>query len=132
MVSQSVFRSAKELATRAAAQVTPTTQVVFYDTYQAGMAFYLRAQKPIWLITHGNKRRTFLGNYYAIGKRREPVTRWGKAMLTFDEFREKWQTGKEPLVIIVKQKNLQRLTDQVGGVPRVVSTFDEYAVLAKP
>lgn len=132
MVSQSIFRSAKELAARAIDQVTPATQVVFYDTYQAGMAFYLRTQKPIWLITHGNKRRTFLGNYYTIGKRREPLTQWGKAMLTFDEFREKWQTGQEPLLIIVKRKNLQRLTDQVGGSPRVITMFDEFAILAKP
>jgi hypothetical protein len=96
------------------------------------MAFYLRAQRPIWLITHGYKKRTFLGNYYAIGKREDPVTPWGKAILDFAEFRERWKTTKHPLLVIAKEKNLQRLVGEVGETPKKLATVDEYVLVTKP
>jgi hypothetical protein len=98
----------------------------------AGLAFYLRTEKPIWLITHGKKKRTFLGNYYALSERAQPTTRWGKAMLDFEEFREKWKTVDAPLLIVAKDKNLSRLEEQVGAAPRKLASIDEYVVLAKP
>jgi 4-amino-4-deoxy-L-arabinose transferase-like glycosyltransferase len=132
MVAVSPQRSAREIATKAAPFVTPATQLVFYDTYMAGMAFYLRTEKPIWLITHDNKKRTFLGNYYALSKRAEPTTRWGKAMLDFDQFREKWQTIDAPLLVVVKEKNLLRLEEQVGATARMLATIDDYVLISKP
>ena len=132
MVSTSPQRSAREIGAMTAPYVTPTTQLVFYDTYLAGLAFYLRTDKPIWLITHGNKKRTFLGNYYALSKRAEPTTRWGKAMLDFDEFRQKWHTTDAPLLVVVKEKNLLRLGEQVGATPRKLASFDDYVLVSKP
>ena len=125
-------RSAKELATVAAPKITAATQLVFYDTYQAGMAFYLKTEKPIWMVTHSNKKRTFLGNFYVMTEREEPSTQWGKALLDFEEFQEKWQTAKQPLLIILKEKNLRRLLEQVGESPQKIGAFDEYLVVMKP
>ena len=132
MIAIAPNRSAQAIAEKALPQVTASTQVVFYDTYLAGMAFYLRAQRPIWLITHGYKKRTFLGNYYAIGKREDPVTPWGKAILDFAEFRERWKTTKHPLLVIAKEKNLQRLVGEVGETPKKLATVDEYVLVTKP
>lgn len=132
MLGAAPARSAKVLATNAVSFVTPTTQTVLYDTYLAGMAFYLRAEKPIWVITHGNKKRTFLGNYYALGRRPAPVTRWGDALLDFDEFRDHWKLAKQPLLVFVKAKNRARLEEQVGAHANIVATAGEYVALSKP
>jgi len=129
MTAESSFRSAKELAGRAVPIITPATQVVLYDTYFAGMTFYLRSQKPLWVITHNKGNRTFLGNYYALSNREQPLTRWGKAILDLDEFHEEWKSAKQPMVIFVKKKRLEKL---VGEAPRVVGAFDETVVLSKP
>lgn len=131
MVAAAPFRSAKDLASKAATAIAPMTQLVFYDTYLAGMAFYLRTEQPIWVITHGKKKRTFLGNYYALSNRAEPVTRWGKSLLDFDEFARRWQTARQPILIFAKEKNLAHLVEQVGAIPRKVAAFDDYVVLAK-
>lgn len=95
------------------------------------MGFYLRTEQPIWVITHGKKKRTFWGNYYVLGNRAEPVTRWGKSLLDFDEFARSWQTAKQPMLIFTKERNLAHLTEQVGSTPREVAAFNRYVVLAK-
>jgi hypothetical protein len=64
--------------------------------------------------------------------REEPTTHWGKALLDFEEFQEKWQTAKQPLLIILKEKNLRRLLEQVGESPQRIGAFDEYLVVMKP
>jgi hypothetical protein len=96
------------------------------------MAFYLQAEKPIWVITHGNKKRTFLGNYYALGGQQVPVTRWGDALLDFDEFRDQWKSAKQPLLVFVKAKNHARLEEQVGTPANIVATAGEYVAVTKP
>jgi hypothetical protein len=131
MVAVAPFRSAKALAGKAATRIAPTTQLVFYDTYLAAMGFYLRTEQPIWVITHGKKKRTFLGNYYALSNRAEPVTRWGKSLLNFDEFARCWQSAQQPLLIFAKERNLAHLTEQIGATPTTVAGFNGYVVLAK-
>ena len=125
-------RSALPLAKLIVSRLTPATQVVFFDTYQAGMAFYLRTEKPIWVVTHDNKKRTFLGNYYAIAGHPEPTPPGGKALLDFEEFQSRWETTKQPLLIIVKTKNLPHLKQRVGKSPKQIGAIDEYLVLMKP
>jgi hypothetical protein len=122
-------RSAEEIADTVAARVEADTQVVFYDTYLNGMPFYLRAQRPVWIVTHANKKKTVAGNFYVATNRAWPETRWGKALFDFDEFREAWKKNKTPLLIIVKQKNLSRMEKEMGASPRKLTTIDEYVLL---
>lgn len=131
MVVASPARSAKELAEIAQTVLTPSTQLVFYDTYRSGLPFYLRLDKPIWMVTHSEKKRTFLGNFYALGDEEEPANQWGKALLDFEEFQERWEAAKEPLLIIVKQHNLSRLVKQIGASASEVGRAGEYLVLSK-
>jgi 4-amino-4-deoxy-L-arabinose transferase-like glycosyltransferase len=132
MIATSSVRSAKGLAEKAVSMITPTTQLVFYDTYLAGMPYYLRSEKPIWMVTHSRKRKTFLGNYYALANREEPVTRWGEALLDYDQFSQRWRSAKQPMVIFLKEKNQTRLEQEVGAAVKRVGAFDEYIVLHKP
>jgi 4-amino-4-deoxy-L-arabinose transferase-like glycosyltransferase len=123
-------RSARAVAEKALSQIRESTQLVFYDTYLPGMPFYLHAERPIWLVTHGDKKRTFLGHYYAAAERKDLTTPWGDAIFDFEEFREKWQTAKQPLLVVVKEKNLSRLARNVGEVPKKLAAIDEYALVA--
>lgn len=125
-------RSASPLAKLVAPHLTAATQVIFFDTYQAGMAFYLRTNKPIWVVTNANKKRTFLGNYYVMAGRPEPTPPRGKALLDFEEFQSRWKTATQPLLIIVKTKNLAHFEQRVGKLPRQVGAIGEYLVMTKP
>lgn len=124
-------RSSKPLAEKAMPLITPATQVVFYDTHLAGMSFYLSSRKPIWLITHENKKNTFLGNYYLSANIANPISLFGDAVFNFDEFRQKWQNATVPLLVIVKEKNLARLAQTVGESPKTLAAVDEYLLLTK-
>jgi 4-amino-4-deoxy-L-arabinose transferase-like glycosyltransferase len=124
-------RSARAVAEKVLSQIRESTQLVFYETHLAGMAFYLRAERPIWLVTHSDKKRTFLGHYYEAAERKDLTTRWGDAIFDYEEFREKWQTAKQPLLVVVKDKNLWRLARNVGEAPKKLAAVDGYALVTK-
>lgn len=124
-------RSAKDLAETAASAMGPSTQLVFYETYRSGVAFYLRTEKPIWMVTHSEKKRTFLGNFYAAGDHPVPTNEWGKALLDFEEFKERWEATREPVLIVVRDKDLFKLENLLGTKLRVVAAVDDYLLLSK-
>jgi hypothetical protein len=125
-------RSAKPIAAAMLSDLPNAAQVVMYDTYLAGLPFYLHTERPLWLITKERRKRSFIGNYYVVGKHADPMTPWGKAILDFDEFESIWQRTERPFRIIVKEKNLPRMTADLGiALPRLAAV-DEYLVLAKP
>jgi 4-amino-4-deoxy-L-arabinose transferase-like glycosyltransferase len=124
-------RSARAVADKALSQIHGSTQLVFYDTHLPGMPFYLHVERPIWLVTHGDKKRTFLGHYYEAAERKSLTTPWGDAIFDFEEFREKWQTAKQPLLIVVKEKNLSRLARDVGEEPKKLADIDGYALVTQ-
>jgi hypothetical protein len=123
-------RSAIGIAETVASQIGPNTQVVLYDTYLTGLPFYLRAERPVWIVTHANKKKTVLGNFYVMMNREWPDTRWGAALFDFDEFREVWNKKQTALLIIVKQKNLSRMEKEIKASPRQLTTVDEYVLLS--
>jgi 4-amino-4-deoxy-L-arabinose transferase-like glycosyltransferase len=130
MVAISRDRSAEKIAVAVAGRADAETQVVLYDTYLTGMPFYLRAQTPVWVVTHANKKKTVLGNFYVATDRAWPDTRWGKALFNLDEFREVWEKKDRPLLIIVKQKNIPRMEKEIGASPRRLTTIDEYVLMS--
>jgi 4-amino-4-deoxy-L-arabinose transferase-like glycosyltransferase len=130
MVAISRDRSAQEIARAVAARADAETQVVLYDTYLTGMPFYLSAQRPVWIVTHANKKKTVLGNFYVATHRAWPDTRWGKALFDLDEFRQVWEKDVTPLLIIVKQKNISRMEKEIGASPRRLTSVDEYVLMS--
>jgi 4-amino-4-deoxy-L-arabinose transferase-like glycosyltransferase len=130
MVAISRDRSAQEIARAVVAQGDAETQVVLYDTYLTGMPFYLSAQRPVWIVTHANKKKTVLGNFYVATNRAWPDTRWGKALFDLDEFRQVWEKNATPLLIIVKQKNISRMEKEIGASPRRLTSVDEYVLMS--
>ena len=132
MVSIAPVRSSQEIAVKALPYITPTTQLVLYDTYAEALPFYLKTDKPLWVVTHSNKKRTFLGNFYELTDQPDPITRWGKSLLTFEEFAEHWNNSDTPFVILVKEKNLRRLERLIGVVAKRLAVDDEYLLVARP
>ena len=130
MISTALDRSAKTTAMAVLSHLRAGEQVVFFETYMSGLPFYLDAKRPVWLITHGNKKRTFLGNYYAIGKRHNPVTPWGEAIFNLDKFGEQWKSRTRPFLVIVKDKNLPQLAKTIGEAPKPLAQIDEYVLVS--
>jgi len=132
MVLVSPAKSAKEIAVKALPLLSSTKQMVSYDTYAEGLAFYLKAEKPMWVVTRSKKKRTFLGNFYAITGQPEPTSPLGKGLLTFDEFHDLWNSSETPLVILVKKKNLPALERLVGADLRRAAAYDDYLIVTRP
>jgi len=60
MISAAPDRSAKQTAMAVLSHLRSGEQVALFETYMSGLPFYLRAERPVWLITHESKKRTFL------------------------------------------------------------------------
>ncbi|HXG50153.1 MAG TPA: glycosyltransferase family 39 protein [candidate division Zixibacteria bacterium] len=131
MAVVSTTRSAKPVAAEAARWLESGRQPVLYDTYLAGLSYYLRRERPVWIVTHERKTRTILGNFYALEERARPTTRYGDALLDFDEFKKIWEESARPLLVIVKEKNLQRMRQQLGPGGEVRGRVDEYVLLTR-
>jgi hypothetical protein len=132
MVSVAPGRSAGPIAASVKARLAQAGQVVFYDTYVAGGLFYLQTREPLLLVTSASKKQTFLGNFYALGRAGESPAAASTAILTFEEFRRHWQDAKRPLLVIVKEKNVPRMTRQIGEKPAQVGAVGEYVLVTKP
>ncbi|MGH7827271.1 MAG: glycosyltransferase family 39 protein [Candidatus Binatia bacterium] len=130
MAATSAERSAKLVVANAAQWIQDRVQIVFYDTYLTGTLFYLRADRPVWIVTHANKENTVLGNYYVVEKLDRPETPWGKALYTFDEFRAIWTESERPMIVIIKDKNIPRMKRQIGALGTELGRVDEYVLLA--
>ena len=130
MISAAPDRSAKQTAMAVLSHLRSGEQVALFETYMSGLPFYLRAERPVWLITHESKKRTFLGNYYTIGKRHDPVTPWGKAIFNLDDFAKQWKTRRQPFLVILKDKNLNQLAETIGETPKPLARVDEYVLVS--
>lgn len=132
MILVAPSRSAESVVAAIKPKLTGATQVVFYDTYFAGALFYLGARRPILLVTNENKKQTFLGNFYALGSAGHKPIDSAETILSFQEFQTYWQTSRQPLMVIVKEKNLPRMARQLGEMPARLEAVDEYLLVTKP
>ena len=132
IVLTSPSRSAETIIAAVKPQLTPSTEVIFYDTYFAGALFYLRASEPVMLVTNENKKQTFMGNFFALrAGERSPMSA-SETILSFQEFQKHWQTAEQSLLVIVKEKNLPRMARNVGEVPAHIGAVGEYLLVTRP
>jgi len=120
-------RSAKPAAEHFMKFISPTDRLVHYDSYFTGMPFYLRTAQPIWIVWSGTKT-IIMDNIYVAQKQPPPVAGYGKVLFTFSEFAQAAQQTKQPLRIIVKTKNLNRLWED-GIATKTLTEFGEYALV---
>ncbi len=130
IVARASFRrAAKSTAQATAALIDRPDRLVFYDTYIEGLPFYLRIDKPIWLV-HSREKGNIMGSFYVAEKRPAPAAGYGQVLFTFDEFADQRGKNELPLRIFLKEKNLPRLTQEVGVVPRRITSFDEFILVS--
>jgi len=130
IVARASFRrAAKSTAQATAALIDRPDRLVFYDTYIEGLPFYLRIDKPIWLV-QSREKGNIMGSFYVAEKRPAPAAGYGQVLFTFDEFADQRGKNELPLRIFLKEKNLPRLTQEVGAVPRRLTSFDEFILVS--
>ncbi len=128
MATASTERSTKPLARVSAPFISPGDRVGFYDTYVTGVAFYLAADRPLWLVQHEEKDR-IMGSNYLAAFRPAAAAGHGQVVFSFSEFSSEWNRNDLVLRVFVKEKNYKRLSDNVGGTPRVLAKFDEFLLV---
>ena len=129
IAATSFHRVSKPLARELASVIDPQDRIVFYDTYIEGIPFYLRINKPIWLVQSAEKGAV-MGGYYVAERRPVAAAGYGRVFFTFEEFAEQWKKNELPLRVLVKEKNLSRLSADTGVTPKSVIKMDKYVLVS--
>jgi hypothetical protein len=103
---------------------------VIYDTDLEGLPYYLRVDKPIWLVWSGSKD-SVMGSIYIAEKRPQASSEYGQVLFTFDEFRRQWKDGKQKLLVFVKAKNLGRIDPGQTDDPKILLRVNEFVLATK-
>jgi 4-amino-4-deoxy-L-arabinose transferase-like glycosyltransferase len=128
IAAASFHRASKSLSEAVVSLINPGDRIVFYDTYIEGIPFYLRSDKPVWLV-QAREKEDVMGSYYVGERRPAPAPGYGQVLFTFEEFAEQWQKNERPLKVFVKEKNLAKLENDVGTSPKILRRFDDYLLV---
>ncbi len=128
VASASFNRVSKPLAQAAAPFFSGQERLAFYDTYLEGVPFYLQIKQPAWLV-QARQRTSILASNYLAARRPPPKAGYGPVLLSYDEFAAGWKNSKAPLLVIVKEKNLPRLSSEVGATVIQLTRFGEYLLV---
>jgi hypothetical protein len=128
----SSMRSSYELALKSASLISPGDQIVLYDVFPESLPFYLRISRPVWIVWSGRKSNV-MGSIYIAEKQPTPAPRYGRTLLTFEEFSNLWQESASKLCVFVKEKDLTKFYEQVGIMPyRLVQVKDIVLLANQP
>ena len=128
MASASIARGSRSLAQVSAPFIASGDRVAFYDTYVPGITFYLAGDKPQWLAQSEEKDR-IMGSNYLAARRPLAADGHGQVLYSFSEFAQQWHRQDLVLRVFVKEKNLQRLSLDVGATPRILTKHGEYLLV---
>jgi len=131
MASVASSRSAKALAESAAPFITHDSQIAIYDTYLTGLIFYLRRDRPIWVVGSPGKT-TWMGSPYVSRFFPNSAPGYGKVFVSVAELADAWNKGTPPVLIFAKAKNISRLQGQLGENTKELVRVDEYVLMSKP
>jgi 4-amino-4-deoxy-L-arabinose transferase-like glycosyltransferase len=127
MATASLRRASKSLAKQSASVIDREARLVFYGTYIEGIPFYLRIDKPIWLV-QAREKEDVMGSFY-LGERRPAALGLGQVLFTFEEFARQWKRNEIIFGVFIKEKNLIRLSSDIGASPRVLSRYNDYVLV---
>ena len=124
----SVERSSRSLAQASAPFISRDDRIALYDTFLPGLAFYLGADRPIWIVQHEERDR-IMGSNYLAQRRPAAAGGHGQVVYSFGEFAQQWKRPDLVLRVLVKEKNLPRLAVDLGATPRILTKYDEYLLV---
>jgi 4-amino-4-deoxy-L-arabinose transferase-like glycosyltransferase len=128
IAATSFHRVSKSLAQAALPLIDPKDRIVFYNTYMEGLPFYLRSNKPFWLV-QARTKEDVMGSAYVGERRPAPAPGYGRVLFTFEELAEQWKKNELPLKVFVKEKTLPKLHSDIGRAPKILMKFDEYLLV---
>jgi 4-amino-4-deoxy-L-arabinose transferase-like glycosyltransferase len=123
-------RSAKTLAQQASPFIGPQSQLASYDSYMNGLPFYLRVERPIWVVWSG-QNKIVMQNIYVAQKQPPPAQGFGQVLFTFEEFAKEWPGAKPPLLVFVRQQRLNLLRNHLGDTTQVLISVGNYSLVTK-
>ena len=131
MATVASSRSAKTLAHSAAPFITHESQVAIYDTYLTGLIFYLRRDRPIWVVGSPGKK-TWMGSPYVSRHFPAPAPGNDKILVDVAELADAWKKGTPPVLVFAKAHNIPRFRSQLGDNTKELVKVGEYVLVSKP
>ena len=131
MATVASSRSARSLAQSAAPFITQDTEIAIYDTYLTGLIFYLRRDRPIWVVGSPGKT-TWMGSPYVSRFFPNSAPGHGKVLVNLAELADAWNKGTPAVLVFAKAKNISRLQGQLGEKPKELLRVDEYVLMSRP
>ena len=123
-------RTAKTLADAAAPFISPDSQIVLFNTYVTGLPFYLRIDRPIWIVNPKGKS-TLMGSPYVSRMLPAPAPGHGKVLFNIEEFAASWAQNERPFRVFLKARNVSQLNDQVATATSELVRVDEHVLVTK-
>jgi len=121
-------RSSKELAQKTMRLIQSGDQVVVYNDYLSSLPFYLRSEKPLWVVVP-ERPNVIMGSHYMAEKKPRPSRGSGEAVLSFDKFAAVWEHAPARLIVFVQEKKLPKLVANIGREPKRLLTVGDIAVV---
>lgn len=121
--------SSKILAQKSASLIKAEDQLVIYDNFRSSLPYYLNVERPVWVVWSGH-RDSIMESYYIVEKRSQPAARYGKALITFEEFAELRKTTKRNLLVFVKKKNIPHLLGKSDTRASTILDFGDYVLMS--
>ena len=128
-VPVSEHRSSRLLAQRAAPHIRPSDQLVLYSGYPSGLPFYLKLERPMWVVWSADKRQV-LGSDYIARERPEPASGYAQVLFSREEFADIWKNSEQRLLVFVSEGSLGKLKDLTGTEPIELFQMDETFLVA--
>jgi 4-amino-4-deoxy-L-arabinose transferase-like glycosyltransferase len=131
MATVASTRSAKALAQSTAPFITHDSQIAIYDTYLTGLIFYLRRDRPIWVVGSPGKK-TWMGSPYVSRHFPDPASGHDKVLVNVAELASAWKKQTRPVLVFAKAHNIPRLRSQLGESTKELVKVGEYVLVSKP
>jgi hypothetical protein len=124
----SLSRSSKQLAERAAALIHSDEQMVIYDAYLPSLPFYLRIDRPMWVVRSRDKR-TVMGSTYVAEKLPDAGAE-GRVLFTLEEVGDLLDRAGRRILVFTRERRLDELERRTGVSPQILLKFSDLTLVA--
>jgi hypothetical protein len=125
----SVEISSTVLAEKLTSLIQPGDQLVIYDIFRSSLPFYLKIERPIWVVS-AKKVHSIMESYYLAEKLPQPAAVYGRALFPLEEFSEVWGTSDRKLLVLLREKNLRRLVGKNQNLPEIILRANDLVLVA--
>ncbi len=121
--------SSRVLAQKSAPLIRPEDQLVLYNDFRSSLPYYLNLERPLWFVWSGHGD-SVMESYYILEKKPQPAARYGKALITFEEFAKLRQMSKRRYIVFLRKKHVPQLRDENPGPAKTLFDSGDYLVMS--